>query len=96
MKTTTEVRAQIEAQPVLQPGEQGWWKVYGASARDIQPGDYVMTKGDEFFVQDTYEFSTTGIRIGLVIDGERCTFGFACPLILLRQGTKATLSGSIR
>lgn len=42
--------ARLDAQGVLQPGEQGWWKVWGASARSIRTGDMLMAKrGDEYF-----------------------------------------------
>jgi hypothetical protein len=97
MRTTAQVRAEIEEQPRLEPGIAGWWKVYGATPRSIRPGDYVMTPDSEFYVQDTYEFSVTGIRIGIVVDGERqsigCLYG---PIVLLRQGVKATLDERAR
>jgi hypothetical protein len=34
----------IAAQPALQPGTEGYWKVWGASVRDITPGDLVILK----------------------------------------------------
>ncbi len=98
VKGTDEVRAEIEAQPRLQPGEPGWWQVWGASVPDIRPGDYVLTKVEEFYVQDT--FVPEGLRaytsLGLVTDGERSVIGRLCPIVLLRPGTRNTLSDSVR
>lgn len=34
----------INAQGRLEPGEEGYWKVWGASIRDIQRGDLVILK----------------------------------------------------
>jgi hypothetical protein len=100
MSTTTtrgtdEVRAEIEAQPALQPGESGWWKVWGARARDIRPGDYVLTADEEFYVQDTFAAKSI-VRLGIVCDGERSTIGMLCPVVILRPGTHHTLSESAR
>lgn len=97
--STATVRAAIEAQPVLSPGEEGWWKVYGASPRDIQPGDFVLTRDDTdgFLVDDVFTSEAwRGIRTGIVVDGERQSIGTYCPIVLLRRGTKATLAGSVR
>jgi hypothetical protein len=97
--TTAQVRADIEAQPRLAAGEEGWWKVYGASPRDIQAGDFVLTRDDTdgFLVDDVYvNEAWRGIRTGIVVDGERQSIGTYCPIVLLRRGTKATLAGSVR
>lgn len=89
---TVTVRAEIEAQPVLHPGDHGWWKVYGATTRDILPGDYVLTKaGEEFYVQDTYPREDF-IRVGVVIDGVKSSIGILHPIVLLRKGVRATLA----
>lgn len=89
---TATIRAEIEAQPVLHPGDEGWWKVYGARVRDIRPGDYVLCKdGEEFYVQDTYQ-GLDLIRPGIVIDGVRSSIGILHPITLLRKGTRATLA----
>lgn len=89
-RTTADVRAEIEAQPVLQPGTEGWWKVYGVSGRHIRPGDYVLVGDDEFFVQDTYAPLNVA-RHGIVVDGERQTIGTLANVTVLRRGTKSTL-----
>lgn len=89
---TATVRDEIEAQPVLHPGDYGWWKIYGATTRNILPGDYVICKdGDEFYVQDTYPREDF-IRVGVVIDGVRSSIGILHPIVLLRKGTRATLA----
>jgi hypothetical protein len=92
---TDEVRAEIEAQPRLEPGTEGWWKVWGARARDIRPGDYVLTSDEEFFVQDVFAAKSIA-RLGIVCDGERSTIGLLCPVVILRRGTRHTLSESAR
>lgn len=90
---TAEAVAAYEAQPVLQPGEPGWWEVWGASPQDIRPGDLVLLKGgDSIFVQDTFLAKAHPIRVGLISDGEKCTLGVLCPIALIRQGTRNTLA----
>lgn len=34
----------INSQPALQPGQDGYWRVWGASVRDVQAGDIVLLK----------------------------------------------------
>lgn len=34
----------INGQGRLKPGEEGYWRVWGASARDVQPGDIVVLR----------------------------------------------------
>lgn len=94
--TSAEALAQLEAQPVLQPGEAGWWKVWGASPRDIRAGDIVITTSETFYVDDVYIAKAAPMRIGIVVDGEHQTIGALCPIVLVRQGTKNTLSESVR
>lgn len=90
-RTTEQVKPLIEAQPILQPGEAGWWRVYGATPRDIRPGDYVMERDGEYLVQDTF-IAKSVARVGIVVDGERITLGLLYPIVLLREGIKNTLS----
>ena len=98
--TGAEAIAQFEAQPVLQPGEPGWWKVWGASPRDIRAGDIVIAKTDgrveTFYVENTFLAKTHPIRIGMVVNGEQCTIGVLAPIALVRQGTKNMLSDYVR
>lgn len=37
------VTARLDDQGSLEPGTPGYWEVWGASARDIRPGDLVMS-----------------------------------------------------
>jgi hypothetical protein len=97
--STLAARAAIKAQQRIQPGTDGWWKVYGARVADIRPGDYVFTRDDldGFLVEDTYtNEGWRGFRAGIVVDGERMSIGTLCPIVLLRRGTKGTLADSIR
>jgi len=34
----------ISAQPAMEPGTEGYWKVWGARVADVRPGDLVMLK----------------------------------------------------
>jgi len=95
MRTTAEVRAEIEEQRALEPGTPGWWQVWGATVRDVSPGDFVVTRTDDFFVQDVYD-ARSAARLGVVVDGQRETIGRMCPVAVLRRGTRATLSEHAR
>lgn len=99
-KSTEEIRAEIEAQGELQPGEAGWWQVWGASPRDIEGGDYVLLKTeggvDEFYVAETYRCANHGMQYGIIVDGVKMTLGALSRITILRPGTKSTLSGSVR
>jgi hypothetical protein len=91
---------EFEAQPTLQPGDEGWWKVWGASPDDIKAGDIVLVKDSDgnvetLFIEDTF-LAKSVTRVGVVIDGERQTLGRLCPIILVRKGTRNTLARSIR
>lgn len=67
----------IEEQSILQPGEPGYWKVWGARPGHIRSGDVVLLAPDgEFeFVEETFTAKASPVRVGLVINGERCTIG---------------------
>lgn len=86
--------ATIEAQGSLAPGTAGYWKLWGAQPRHIRPGDVVLLAPDAEFelVDDTFTAKAAPVRVGLVINGERCTIGALCPVIVLRQGTHNTLA----
>lgn len=93
--------AELEAQDRLEPGTPGWWKVWGATPRDIRSGDIIMHKdGDQVvteYVEDTFTAKAAPLRIGYVInDGQRFTLGALTPIVLLRKGTHNTLSDSVR
>jgi hypothetical protein len=65
----------LEAQGSLQPGQEGWWKVWGASVRDVQPGDIVMLKyADDAPGQvHEYEVEAYAPRVSRIVDGRSNT-----------------------
>ena len=93
---SAEALAQFEAQGTLQPGEEGWWKVWGANVHSVRPGDLVMSKVDgevvTDLVEDTFKANAYPMRAGFVIDGAKCTFGALTNVIVVRWGTKNTLA----
>lgn len=101
-KTTEEAVKAFEGQKVLQPGEPGWWKIWGASVRNIQTGDLVAMrgKGDEVIyhlISGTFEAKASGLRRGFISDncefeGGKFTLGLLCPIVLFRQETHNTLA----
>lgn len=98
--TVTQEVAEFLCQSTLQPGEEGWWRVWGASARDIRAGDIVCTKDssdypDVAFVEETFTARSHPIRVGIVVEGQRQTLGALVPILLVRKGTHNTLSDSI-
>jgi hypothetical protein len=94
------MRAELEAQPRMEPGTEGWWQVWGACVRDIRPGDAVAFAHDGVtewhYVEDTFVAKNAPIRWGIVEDGERYTLGAFTPIALLRRGTHHTLAASVR
>ena len=88
----------LDAQGILQPGEQGWWRVYGARAEDILPGDLVMIKDDEFQVAERApwgnRWDTLRVRFRTAA-GELRTVGMLQPVEVVRRGTHCTLAQSI-
>jgi len=41
------VTAALDAQGVLQPSQPGYWQIWGATARDIRPGDLLMVRWED-------------------------------------------------
>ncbi len=66
--STTKAIGIFNSQPALQPGEDGYWQVWGASIRDIQPGDLVMLKYSDGET-GMYEVEAYAPREARVIDG---------------------------
>jgi hypothetical protein len=96
----------LAAQDGLQPGQPGYWKVWGALASDIQPGDLVMVKYEDTGTRE-YEVTAPAPRgDGDLRDlirprfraatGELFHIGALQPVIVLRHGTCHTLAGSVR
>lgn len=92
------VHDEIVAQGALKPGEPGWWKIWGASVRDIRPGDAVMDSSEEGFylVEDMYLAKSSPLRVGIVVNGERMTIGAMTPVIVMRRSTHNILAESVR
>ena len=84
----------IENQGTLEPGQSGYWKVWGARPRHIRKGDIILTDSNGPFemVEDTFMAKAFPCRVGLVIGGERLTLGALCPVIVLRYGTHNILA----
>ena len=100
-QTALEALAAFEAHAAsearLQPGEQGWWPVWGASLRDVQEGDIIAFKnGDEVetnYVAGLFEAKAAPMRVGLIDQNHsEYTLGALVRIVLWRQGTKNTLS----
>ena len=81
----------LEAQGELQPGDQGYWKVWGARPNDIRVGDIVMTDGSEDQVAEIDRSDIVRVRI-VTTTGDRFSLGALCPVIVLRWGTHNTLA----
>jgi len=87
---------EFEAQGVLQPGEPGWWKVWGASVQDVRAGDIVITRTGTFHVEALFEAKSVA-RQGIVVNGQPQTIGrMFGPIVVVRKGTHNTLAGSVR
>lgn len=89
--------AEFEAQQALEPGQCGWWKVWGARPVNIRPGDIVICKAEEggtetMYVEDTYASKAAPMRIGIVVEGEEFTLGAFQPIVLVRRGIHNTLA----
>jgi hypothetical protein len=109
MPDTTPVTDALEAQaaldPPIGPGDEGWRKVWGASAYDIQPRDLIMLKWRDR--DDIFEYEITYVlpREGLADEcaprfatasGEIVRVGIRQPLVVIRRGRRSTLAKSVR
>lgn len=86
---------ELEAQPVLQPGESGWWKVWGAQPRHIQAGDIILLDpvGDWIEVKGLFPSKAAPVRVGLIDANDAMfTIGALCPIVLMRRGTHNMLA----
>jgi hypothetical protein len=91
---------ELKAQGKIQPGEEGWWPVWGASPMDIKPGDIIGIYGEKdwTFIRDTFQAKSHPLRVGLVDgkDGMEFTLGVLVRIVLFRRGTHNTLSPTCR
>lgn len=98
MKTTIEVRAELDTQALLCPEEEGWRPIYDAVPWNIRPGDYVFVlEGDryvdEFYVQDIFE-DPEGLRINMIVDNKWSVLGLNTPITIYRRGTDINKEGT--
>ncbi len=104
-ETETEIKINDR---ILQPGEKGWWKIWGACIQDVRPGDRIFWKakdGDsirEMFVdlieENLVTRTFTQVRACTQIMVEGCeiwTLGYGVPVVVFRWGTKNTLADSL-
>jgi hypothetical protein len=91
--TTAQAMASFESQGKLLPGTGGWWRVYGATPKDIRKGDLVLSQGNYAdLILDTFEAKAAPLRFGFVSDDGRFTIGALASVIVLRLGTRNTLA----
>jgi hypothetical protein len=107
---STPLTDALARQGDLKPGDEGYWKVYGASTRDIQEGDLVMYKTYEARQKNLKEYVEREIafrfpREGFIDDVSPCfkdtegnVFRLGCmmPVVVLRKGTHNILSEYVR
>ena len=104
--SATPFNDQLAAQGDLQPGEEGYWQVWGARVGDIKPGDLVMLKYSDAPEPSEYQVAEAAPRGDghlmdtvrprfLATSGELFTVGALQPIVVLRKGTRHTLAESI-
>jgi hypothetical protein len=99
----------LDAQGRMEPGTEGWWKVWGACAADIQPGDLVMVgwrddngcKGiDEHTVGNPAPWGdlrdSCRRRFTDPVTGKPFSVGYLQPVAIVRRGTHNILSDYAR
>lgn len=87
----------FENQPTLTPGQEGYWKVWGARVSNIRPNDIILTKqGDDSvcnFITDTFTSKAYPMRMGFVDEnGERFTLGAMSSVVVVRLSTHNILA----
>jgi hypothetical protein len=96
MGAVEECRTQMESDTRLQPGQEGWWRVWGAKTWDVKVGDIIVTSEEEGLVFDEVtELSIEPTRLKYVNqDGKTWTIGHASRQnwFLYRKGTHNTLA----
>jgi hypothetical protein len=90
-----ELHDQLEADTRLQPGDNGWWRVWGAGPLHAKPGDIIVTmNGDELTFDEVVDVIPREMRVVFVKpDGSvfRMGMGFR-GLMVFRRGTKNVLA----
>ena len=89
----------LDAQGVLQPGEEGYWKIWGAHARDVQVGDLLMVRWNkadgsheigEYEIAELLDDEVIAPKFRAT-DGRTFRIGALQKIVLLRKGTHHTL-----
>jgi hypothetical protein len=93
----------LDAQGVLQPGEEGFWQVWGASIRDVCVGDLIMVKwsNPDRTTAEITEHEVAEVRRDIPLgvtdtEGNRFRIGALQQFRLFRKGTHNTLSNFCR
>jgi hypothetical protein len=103
-ETDHPVTRALDAQGTLQPGQDGYWRVWGATVGDIQAADLIMVKPKDGEITE-HEVAEIVPEEGILaamylrfIDGigEDVRIGRLCPVVVLRKGTHRTLARSVR
>jgi hypothetical protein len=105
------VTARLNSQGAIEPGTEAYWKVWGACAMDIRPGDLVMSgwkdRDDpsvihhaEYEVAEMASFTAptmNAIRVGFITTtGKFASVGMLQPCAIARRGTSNFLSDYAR
>lgn len=84
---------EIEAQGALEPGQEGWWRVWGASILDVKAGDVVVDRTGAYEV-----FEVKGRTLTQVVmetsEGE-IRAGMMAQIKLIRKSTHNILSDTV-
>lgn len=80
-----------------QPGEAGYWQVWGATVHHVQPGDLMMSRNDDGsinvdYVEDVYTPKNHPLRWGFIVAGKKVTLGAFTPITVMRPSTHNLLA----
>jgi hypothetical protein len=98
----TPITDALDAQGTIQPGTEGWWRVWGACINDIRQNDMIMVKPQNGEITEhvvTRIIPEDGMLDAIYLrfidaDGEDIRIGRMCSVIILRRETQHTLSES--
>src|ERR1035437_8403206 len=101
--TGTPITDALDAQDI-QPGDEGWWPVWGACVNDIREGDMIMLKpkGEEITEHViTRIASESGMAEAVWLrfidaDGDDIRIGRMGAVAVIRKGIHNTLAESVR
>ena len=82
-------------EPPLQPGQEGWWKVWGARPLNLRAGDRLVTLEDGELVETNVAATEhRTVMVAITTDtGEKTFIGMANPqAAIFRWGTHHTLA----